>query len=75
MPLICEALDELEVKYRGPETTSEGNICVRVGGRDKRKLMFKGWIELEDFEYDGEKGSFCVMKRDQVRPDDIRYQG
>ena len=66
MPLICEALTELKVKYRGPETTPEGVIRLRVGGLDKRKLQFKGWVELEDFENEGVKGSFCIMLRDQV---------
>ena len=68
MPLICEALGELKVKYRGPEMTPEGVVRVRVGGLDKRKLQFKGWIELEDFENEGVKGAFCVMVRDQVSP-------
>lgn len=68
MALICEALTDLKVKYRGPETTPDGVIRLRVGGLDKRKLQFKGWIELEDFENEGVKGSFCIMLRDQVRP-------
>lgn len=39
---------------------------MRIGGFDKRKLMFKGTLELEEFEYDDLKGTFCVMNRDQV---------
>ncbi|KAJ3550876.1 hypothetical protein NM688_g4979 [Phlebia brevispora] len=68
MPLICEALDTLGVKHRMAEKTSEDVLRIRVGGLDKRKLVFKGWIELEDFEYDGVAGSFCVMQRDQGNP-------
>lgn len=40
---------------------------MRVGGFDKRKLIFKGTIELEEFETDEARGTFCVMHRDQVR--------
>lgn len=29
--------------------------------------MFKGWVEVEPFEYRGSDGSFCVMQRDEVR--------
>lgn len=39
---------------------------IRLGGFDKRKLMFKGILELEEFEYEDVKGSFCLMNRDQV---------
>lgn len=66
MPLICEALTTLGVKHREPETTSEGVLRVRVGGNDRRKLLFKGWVELEDFVHNDVAGSFCVMQRDQV---------
>lgn len=41
-------------------------LKMRIGGYDKRKLMFKGVIELENFEYAGHSGTFCVMHRDQV---------
>ncbi len=67
MPLICEALDTMGVKHRTPDMTSEGMLRVRIGGYDKRKLMYKGWIELEDFTHDDVVGSFCLMQRDQVR--------
>lgn len=40
---------------------------LRIGGFDKRKVMFKGWVEVEPFEYRGSDGSFCVMQRDEVR--------
>jgi serine/threonine-protein kinase Chk1 len=43
---------------------------LRVGGWDSRRVMFKGWIEIERFTYrDGAMhGSFCVMKRDEGNP-------
>lgn len=66
MPLISQVLEDYKVKFREPERTPDGITRMRVGGHDKRKLMFKGWIELEDFEYEGKEGSFCVMQRDQV---------
>ena len=66
MPLICEALDTMGVKHRTPDMTFEGVLRVRIGGYDKRKLLFKGWIELEEFMHDDVVGSFCLMQRDQV---------
>ena len=66
MPLICEALDELGVKHTQPRVSS-GVTRVRVAGTDRRKVQFKGTIELEDFENEGVQGAFCVMMRDQVR--------
>ena len=42
---------------------------IRIGGFDRRKLMYKGTIELEEFETpDGSvRGTFCVMNREKVR--------
>lgn len=42
---------------------------IRVGGHDKRKLIYKGTIELEEFvsEELGIRGTFCVMNREKVR--------
>ena len=42
---------------------------VRIGGFDKRKLMYRGTIELEEFysEEVGVRGTFCVMNREKVR--------
>ncbi|KAF4586107.1 Chk1 protein kinase [Pleurotus pulmonarius] len=41
---------------------------LRIGGFDKRKVLFKGWVEVEPFEYRGADGSFCVMQRDEGSP-------
>ena len=78
MQLIQEALTDLGVKHKPPvvaQSQASGDqgshepvlLKMRIGGFDKRKLMFKGMIELEDFEYAGHSGTFCVMHRDQVR--------
>lgn len=49
----------------GGEVPSEV-LRLRVGGFDLRKQVFKGWVVVEQFEYRGSIGSFCVMQRDQV---------
>jgi hypothetical protein len=69
MSLIREALESLNVRCKRPEdsTSGAGSLRLRIGGYDKRKVMFKGWIELEPFTYRGMEGSFCVMQRDIVR--------
>ncbi|PSR97727.1 hypothetical protein PHLCEN_2v4269 [Hermanssonia centrifuga] len=67
LPLITEALEGERVKYKNAETTPDGVIRLRIGGFDKRKLIFKGWVELEEFERDDAQGAFCIMHRDQVR--------
>lgn len=39
-----------------------------MGGYDKRKIVYKGWIELETFSRTKHaSGAFCVMQRDVVR--------
>lgn len=51
----------------------EIKLRLRIGGYDKRKVVFKGWIEVEGFELLNEhsevvfSGSFCLMKREEVR--------
>lgn len=72
--LIQEALSQFEefgVKYKDPvaDTDEDGPILrMRIGGHDRRKLMFKGTVELENFSYGGITGSFCIMHRDQGNP-------
>ncbi|KAI6153067.1 kinase-like domain-containing protein [Pisolithus tinctorius] len=43
---------------------AEGQTHLRVAGRDARKQVFKGWIDLEHYTYDGCPASFCIMRRD-----------
>ncbi|OJA13780.1 hypothetical protein AZE42_07455 [Rhizopogon vesiculosus] len=71
MQLIKESLDALGVKHKdGPTGEDErGEIYrLRIGGHDKRRITFKGWIELENFRYAETDGSFCLMTRDAGNP-------
>lgn len=71
MQLIKESLTALDVKHRdGPTGEDErGEILrLRIGGYDKRKIAFKGWVELENFRYAETDGSFCLMTRDVGNP-------
>ncbi|KAI0083554.1 CAMK/CAMKL/CHK1 protein kinase [Irpex rosettiformis] len=72
LPLITESLTDLKVKWKvsDPKKPTDGaqRWKMRVGGFDKRKLIFKGTIELEEFENGDHKGTFCVMHRDQGNP-------
>lgn len=67
--LIKESLDALEVKHKDAPVIAGSRAVhrLRVGGYDKRKIMFKGWIELEVFSRMQVSGAFCVMQRDVVR--------
>ena len=75
LTFIQEALVDLGVKFKNASEVSAAAyggasgatmLRMRIGGFDKRKLMFKGWVEIEPFEWGGKNGSFCVMQRDQV---------
>ncbi|KIK54864.1 hypothetical protein GYMLUDRAFT_231599 [Collybiopsis luxurians FD-317 M1] len=80
MPIIKETLEGMGVKCKlssqgndgsgGHDGTANGGpIKMRIGGYDKRKVAYKGWVELEHFSYRGiEGGSFCVMSRDEGNP-------
>lgn len=74
LPLIRDALTAQKVKQREP--VFERNMWrIRIGGFDARRVMFKGWVELEPFKWRDVDGSFCVMQRDQVRVWSFRVQG
>ncbi|KAJ6522584.1 CAMK/CAMKL/CHK1 protein kinase [Mycena capillaripes] len=45
-----------------------GALRLRIGGHDARKEVFRGWVEIEPFEYHGSYGSFCVMQKDSGNP-------
>lgn len=72
LPLIEEALTALRVKYKPPEHVKDksnpnrGLVQIRIGGYDKRKLMYKGYVKLENFTHGSYSGTFCLMHRDQV---------
>jgi serine/threonine-protein kinase Chk1 len=67
--LIKESLESLGVKYKdAPAIEGQGApIRLRLGGYDKRKIMFKGWLEVENYNHSEFSGAFCVMQRDVVR--------
>ncbi|KAF8883805.1 kinase-like domain-containing protein [Infundibulicybe gibba] len=64
--LIHESLQELKVKCKNASTDSTWRL--RIGGYDRRKVLFKGWVDVEPFSYRGQSGSFCVMQRDEGNP-------
>ncbi|KAF8439085.1 kinase-like domain-containing protein [Boletus edulis BED1] len=68
--LVKESLDELGVKYKDASVIAGSKAVhrLRVGGYDKRKIVFKGWIELEVFSRTQVSGAFCVMQRDVGNP-------
>lgn len=70
MTLIKESLEGLGVKCKSNTkdtgTEDASTLRLRVGGYDRRKMMFKGWVEVERFRYREKEGSFCVMQRDEV---------
>lgn len=66
LKLIQEALQSLGVKCKPSSPDPPERLRLKVGGFDRRKEMFKGWVLVEQFSYRGTEGSFCVMQRDQV---------
>ena len=70
MQFIEESLKALDVKCKSAPSREDSKgtevLRLRIGGYDKRKVMFKGWVEVEAFSYGGQKGTFCVMQRDVV---------
>ena len=72
MKHIHESLLSFNVKCRISDPVSRGadksnvQLRLRVGGMDRRKVRFKGWVVVENFSYGGVEGSFAVMQRDEV---------
>ncbi|KAF9030295.1 Pkinase-domain-containing protein [Hymenopellis radicata] len=66
--LVQESLTSMGFKTKAAPQTSESQYRLRVGGFDRRKEAFKGWVDVEGFVYRGSEGSFCVMKRDVGNP-------
>lgn len=70
--LIHESLLSFNVKCRAsdPVTRDTGmsdvQLRLRIGGMDRRKVRFKGWVTIENFVYGNVQGSFVVMQRDEV---------
>jgi serine/threonine-protein kinase Chk1 len=70
MPFVHEGLTSLGVTCREAPPDA-GALRLRIGGQDARKEVFRGWVEVEPFEYRGSHGSFCVMQKDNVRETSI----
>lgn len=72
MKLIHESLLSFNVKCRASDHVSRDaetpdlQLRLRIGGMDRRKVRFKGWVTVENFVYGGVQGSFVVMQRDEV---------
>ena len=66
--------DEDEEETQTPhnqQISPQATLRLRIGGFDKRKEKFKGWVEFEAFAKSHlgiEEGSFVVMKRDEGSP-------
>ncbi|KAG6330497.1 hypothetical protein ID866_8593 [Astraeus odoratus] len=69
---IKASLDAMNIQYRvappGAGGGGEGTIHIRVAGIDGRKLLFRGWIDLENYTLRGSSATFCVMRRDAGSP-------
>ncbi|KAE9392551.1 hypothetical protein BT96DRAFT_272179 [Gymnopus androsaceus JB14] len=74
MPIVKETLEGsgITCKETPQDDSGSGVRKMRVGGYDKRKLAFKGWVEIEHFSYRGMQGSFVVMQRDKGSPLSLR---
>lgn len=72
MRLIHESLLSFNVKCRASDPVprdadnSDVQLRLRIGGMDKRKVRFKGWVTVENFVCGDVEGSFIVMQRDEV---------
>jgi len=72
MKLIHESLLSFNVRCRASDPISRGTeksdvqLRLRIGGVDRRKVKFKGWVTVEGFVYGNVEGSFVVMQRDEV---------
>jgi serine/threonine-protein kinase CHEK1 len=70
---VLVALQVLGVKFQisDAEADEEGKEFrkTKIGGYDKRKERFTGYVEIENFSWSGGEchGSLCVMRREKVR--------
>ena len=65
---IKVSLEQMDIQYKVAPTEKgdEGTLHLRVGGKDMRREVFKGWIDIEPWTRYGDPASFCVMRRDSV---------
>jgi serine/threonine-protein kinase Chk1 len=69
MEHMLNALQELNVKFQPRDSDENPEMRkTKIGGYDKRKERFTGYVEIENFSWNGEesRGSFCVMRREKV---------
>ena len=66
LPIIQESLEAMNVRCKAAPSEPGAPLRLRIGGYDKRKIMFKGWVTVEKFVYGGNEWTFCVMQRDVV---------
>ena len=75
--MIFETLLVLNVQCKATPNSNDGSSTeyrLRIGGHDKRQMIFKGWVIIEKFVYkDHAEGSFVVMKRDEVSEMPVFY--
>ncbi|KAF5334270.1 hypothetical protein D9758_015541 [Tetrapyrgos nigripes] len=71
---IKEELEALGVKVKVPSAGQDGSFAedgklrLRIGGYDKRKMIFKGWVIVDAFSWQENQGSFCIFQRDTIFP-------
>ncbi|KAF5347594.1 hypothetical protein D9756_010702 [Leucocoprinus leucothites] len=72
--MIFETLVGFNVQCKAASSPSDEPVIepyrLRIGGHDKRRMTFKGWVIVEKFIYRDRQveGSFVVMKRDEGNP-------
>ncbi|KAF8528347.1 CAMK CAMKL CHK1 protein kinase [Hysterangium stoloniferum] len=71
MEHMLNALQDLNVKFQRRDSDENPELRkTKIGGYDKRKERFTGYVEIETFSWDGgeSRGSFCVMRREKGSP-------
>ncbi|OJT03158.1 hypothetical protein TRAPUB_6265 [Trametes pubescens] len=73
LPLMQEALTSLGAKYNPPRECPPGQpdtpaFRMRIGGKDRRRLHMKGYVEIDPFQKGEYRGSFVVLARDVGNP-------
>ncbi|ETW75543.1 hypothetical protein HETIRDRAFT_331300, partial [Heterobasidion irregulare TC 32-1] len=72
LELIEQSLVEFRVKVKhvDPDESSGSpdDMRCRIGGFDKRRVQFRGWVIVQRFVDRDIEGSFCIMQRDEGNP-------
>ncbi|KAF9445891.1 CAMK/CAMKL/CHK1 protein kinase [Macrolepiota fuliginosa MF-IS2] len=68
--IIHETLVSLNVQCKVAPVRDNEPHKLRIGGHDKRRMAFKGWVYVEKFVYRDRniEGSFVLMTRDEGNP-------